>query len=203
MSAASSNALTCVAILRALARLGHSMLPKADTSAYAAAAATSPVVMVRGMPWTVDMRDLEAFFRPLAFRASNVHFLEDPSGRKTGEAYIEFNTIDDASEALARSNQLMDKRYVEVFPSSIKEMRSAATGGRASAAPPPPQQKSDCVIRMRGLPFGCVLCACICLWCVLCACNCVVVRAVRVYVYLFVVPAACAHSRLHLFVVRA
>ena len=45
--------------------------------------------------------------------AIHIHF--EPSGRATGEADVEFESHEDAVEAMKRDKQHMQHRYVELF----------------------------------------------------------------------------------------
>lgn len=88
--------------------------------------------------------------------------------RFRGEAYVEFETRDDAETAAKHyNNRMMGRRYIEVFISRPSELQSVLDASVASShnrgnpvpkystAPPPRSMGGDgFVVRMRGIPWS-------------------------------------------------
>merc|ERR1719187_2050401 len=84
---------------------------------------TGHSVHMRGLPFRATDRDIQAFFAPLAPAAIHLHTGMD--GRANGEADVEFETHEDAQEAMKKDKQHMEHRYVELF------LQSSADNGQA------------------------------------------------------------------------
>lgn len=51
-------------------------------------------------------------------------------GRPSGVAFVEFSNARDAQHALSKDRQMMGTRYIEIFPSTVEELkRYIAVGG--------------------------------------------------------------------------
>merc|ERR1719334_483987 len=70
---------------------------------------TGHAVHMRGLPFRASEADVMTFFSPLVPSAIHIHF--EPSGRATGEADVEFESHEDAVEAMKRDKQHMQHRY--------------------------------------------------------------------------------------------
>lgn len=106
---------------------------------------------VRGLPWSATRDDIGNFFSPVAVMGGpqGVHFTFTRDGRPSGEAFIEFASLDELEAALRKHNGTMGRRYVEVFRSKKTEMDWVLQkSGQVGA-------KVDAVVRLRGLPYGC------------------------------------------------
>jgi len=104
----------------------------------------SCVLKLRGLPWQVTESDLIEFFSPIFPKA--IEIMLYPTGRATGEAYVAFDTVEETSKsAKEKDQQLIGKRYIEVFRSSKEEMELAVNRMN--------QTTITCVMRMRGLPY--------------------------------------------------
>ncbi|KAL4577782.1 hypothetical protein LXL04_013895 [Taraxacum kok-saghyz] len=53
-----------------------------------------------------------------------------PDGKATGEAYVEFETVEEAKEAMVKDKKMIGSRYVELFPSTPDEARRAESRSR-------------------------------------------------------------------------
>ena len=71
-------------------------------------------------------------------------------GRPSGEAFIELVDEADVETALRKNNAMMGQRYIEIFRSSVEQMRRFTAESNESA-----KQWRDPVVRLRGLPYGC------------------------------------------------
>jgi hypothetical protein len=129
------------------------------------------VARVRGIPFAADERDIRDFFAPLVTRA--VHLVIKPSGRRSGDAFVEFASASDLERAcLEYHRREMGVRYIEVFSSHTEEMKRFLGHGAAVA--------STSSIKIMGLPysatdaeivdffrvlFSFVVSLCVCLFC--------------------------------------
>lgn len=71
-------------------------------------------------------------------------------GRPSGEAFVELIDESDVELALRKNNGMMGQRYIEVFRSSIDQMKRFTAESNESAS-----HWRDPVVRIRGLPYGC------------------------------------------------
>ncbi|KAM4744282.1 heterogeneous nuclear ribonucleoprotein H3 isoform 1-T3 [Anableps anableps] len=110
------------------------------------------VVRIRGLPWNCSRDEVASFFSDcdIVGGVSGVCLTYTKEGRSTGEAFIELKTADDYKNALAKDRKYMGHRYVEVFKSKHSEMEWVL---RRSG--PPPDSCNGCMLKLRGLPFGC------------------------------------------------
>ncbi|PAA58822.1 hypothetical protein BOX15_Mlig015426g2 [Macrostomum lignano] len=110
----------------------------------------SSVIRMRGLPFDVTPETIVEFFEGCAVKdgQKGVHLTRDGLGRPSGEAYVEFDTVDDAKSAMQFDRKHIGKRYVELFPSNENEMKFVLprSGSDSSLREP--------VLRMRGLPFS-------------------------------------------------
>ena len=55
------------------------------------------VVRIRGLPWSATIEDVQKFFNGCRVKdgTDGIHFTYASDGRASGEAYIEFATLED------------------------------------------------------------------------------------------------------------
>lgn len=74
-------------------------------------------VRIRGLPWTITKREIVEFFDGVSIRGGEdgIHLvtLGANSSRPSGEAYIEFNSAEDARRALSFDMKHLRTRYIE------------------------------------------------------------------------------------------
>ncbi|XP_013857300.1 heterogeneous nuclear ribonucleoprotein H3 [Austrofundulus limnaeus] len=111
------------------------------------------VVRIRGLPWNCTQEEVASFFSDceIVGNVDGVCLTYSKDGRSTGEAFIELKTSEDYKNALAKDRKYMGHRYVEVFKSKHSEMDWVLK----RSGPPPPDSCNGCVVKLRGLPFGC------------------------------------------------
>lgn len=99
----------------------------------------SNVVKLRGLPYSITEENIEDFFNGLEIKPDRegILIVMDRRGRASGEAYVQFETADDTEQALKRNREKIGHRYIEIFRSSIAEMR------RQSGSRPGPYDKKD------------------------------------------------------------
>ncbi|XP_034152503.1 G-rich sequence factor 1 isoform X2 [Esox lucius] len=134
------------------------------------------VVRLRGLPYSCTETDILLFFAGLDVAEDGVTLTTDYRGRKTGEAYVQFLTQEQADQALTKDRELIGNRYIEVFPSNRNEIggrrkAEAVEDGRVSRPSQPdravvqprePRQtdrhaspmSSHHFVHMRGLPYS-------------------------------------------------
>ena len=121
------------------------------------------VVRLRGLPYSAQTKDIISFLSDcqIANGDSGVHFTFVADGRPSGEAFVELQSEDDVSKALAHHNEHMGRRYVEMFRASRGQMvwecrlenksygEGGGEGGGSGLG-----GGSGGVVRLRGLPYG-------------------------------------------------
>ncbi|CAK6433099.1 unnamed protein product [Pipistrellus nathusii] len=81
------------------------------------------VVRLRGLPYSCNEKDIIDFFAGL--NIVDITFVMDFRGRrKTGEAYVQFEEPEMASQALLKHREEIGNRYIEIFPSRRNEVRT-------------------------------------------------------------------------------
>ncbi|XP_039961271.1 heterogeneous nuclear ribonucleoprotein H3 isoform X2 [Bactrocera tryoni] len=94
----------------------------------------SYVVKLRGLPYAVTEQQVEEFFSGLEIKPDRegILFVMDKRGRATGEAFVQFESQDDTEQALGRNREKIGHRYIEIFRSSLAELKRAAKGNGRS-----------------------------------------------------------------------
>ncbi|KAF2312501.1 hypothetical protein GH714_034891 [Hevea brasiliensis] len=59
-----------------------------------------------------------------------IHIACRPDGKATGEAYVEFVSVEEAKRAMSKDKMTIGSRYVELFPSTPDEARRAESRSR-------------------------------------------------------------------------
>uniref|UniRef100_A0A1A8H4G1 Heterogeneous nuclear ribonucleoprotein H3 (2H9) n=1 Tax=Nothobranchius korthausae TaxID=1143690 RepID=A0A1A8H4G1_9TELE len=110
------------------------------------------VVRIRGLPWNCTPDEVASFFSDcdIVGKEDGVCLTYSKDGRSTGEAFMELSTSEDYKTALSKDRKYMGHRYIEVFKSKRSEMDWVM-----KRSGPPPDDNSGCVVKLRGLPFGC------------------------------------------------
>ncbi|XP_011260038.1 heterogeneous nuclear ribonucleoprotein H2 isoform X2 [Polyergus mexicanus] len=93
-------------------------------------------VRLRGLPFGCSKEEIAQFFSGLEILPNGISLPTDYTGRSTGEAYVQFVNKDVAERALQKHKEKIGHRYIEIFRSSLSEVR-------ASIGP-----------KMRGGPMG-------------------------------------------------
>ncbi|RVE74640.1 hypothetical protein OJAV_G00024140 [Oryzias javanicus] len=111
------------------------------------------VVRIRGLPWSCTQEEVASFFSDcdIVGKINGVCFTYSKEGRPSGEAFIELKTAEDFKNALAKDRKYMGHRYIEVFKSNRSEMDWVLKRN----GPADYDSCSGCMLRLRGLPFGC------------------------------------------------
>ncbi|XP_034115512.2 heterogeneous nuclear ribonucleoprotein F isoform X1 [Drosophila albomicans] len=114
------------------------------------------VVKLRGLPYAVTEQQIEEFFAGLEIKTDRegILFVMDRRGRATGEAFVQFESQDDTEQALGRNREKIGHRYIEIFRSSIAEMKRATNGGGGGGGRPGPYDIRDRGANRGGNDFG-------------------------------------------------
>ncbi|XP_077570648.1 G-rich sequence factor 1 [Stigmatopora nigra] len=125
--------------------------------------ADTRVVRIRGLPFTCTEDEIVRFFSGLEIVEKGITMVLNNRGRRTGEAFVWFSTQEAADEALRRDRDLIGNRYIEVFPSSSREIDSnwrissrandTTSVKRSSPVSTPKVRDLSHHIHVRGLPF--------------------------------------------------
>jgi RNA recognition motif-containing protein len=105
------------------------------------------IVRIRGLPFGCSKEEIAHFFSGLMLAPNGITILTDHLGRANGQAFVRFATPDDADKALLKHKQMIGRRYIEVFKSSLEDLMMAtmsissrhnpplgSTGGRGGAS---------------------------------------------------------------------
>ncbi|KAM6977449.1 heterogeneous nuclear ribonucleoprotein H3 [Aplochiton taeniatus] len=111
------------------------------------------VVRIRGLPWSCTQEEVASFFSDchIVGKVNGVCFTFSKEGRPSGEAFVELKTAEDFKTAIAKDRKYMGHRYIEVFKSNRSEMDWVLKRN----GPADYDSCSGCMLRLRGLPFGC------------------------------------------------
>ncbi|XP_068176639.1 heterogeneous nuclear ribonucleoprotein H3 [Antennarius striatus] len=111
------------------------------------------VVRIRGLPWSCTQEEVASFFSDcdIVGQVNGVCFTYSKEGRPSGEAFIELKTSEDFKNALSKDRKYMGHRYIEVFKSNRSEMDWVLK----RSGPADYDSCSGCMLRLRGLPYGC------------------------------------------------
>ncbi|XP_047316632.1 heterogeneous nuclear ribonucleoprotein H3 isoform X2 [Impatiens glandulifera] len=89
------------------------------------------VLRLRGLPFSVTKTDIIEFFEDFNLGEDKIYIGCRPDGRATGDAYVEFSSVDEAKSAMRKDKMLIGSRYVELFPSVPDEAKRAGSGSRS------------------------------------------------------------------------
>ncbi|KAI5704081.1 hypothetical protein M8J75_001813 [Diaphorina citri] len=105
-------------------------------------------VRLRGLPFESKKDDIAQFFGGLEIIPNGITLVEDPfNGRPTGEAYVQFVDKETAERALQKHKERIGHRYIEIFKSTLEEIRASTHGGVGSSS-------NDYVDKMRPVSGG-------------------------------------------------
>jgi len=91
------------------------------------------VVRLRGLPYGCSKEEIAHFFTGMEIVPNGITLLQDHQGRTTGDAYVQFANHNISERALAKHKEKIGHRYIEIFKSSLMELRQASSragGGR-------------------------------------------------------------------------
>ncbi|EGT52376.1 hypothetical protein CAEBREN_32196, partial [Caenorhabditis brenneri] len=130
-----------------------------STEAMEFVSANAVIVRMRGLPYDCSDNQIRAFFEPLKL-TEKILFITRTDGRPTGDAFVQFETEEDAQKGLLKHRHIIGQRYIELFKSTAAEVQQVvkrcnlinSNPAVANAIETPDEKKKDCV-RLRGLPY--------------------------------------------------
>jgi len=108
---------------------------------------TSPVLLVRGLPWERhNEEDIRALFGGLDIAPNGITICKaNQTGKPTGLVFVQFSSIEETQKALRQTRNIqVDERNVFVRPSSDQERDSAIED----------HKKPSLVVVVRKLPYS-------------------------------------------------
>ncbi|PKA65945.1 hypothetical protein AXF42_Ash010354 [Apostasia shenzhenica] len=88
------------------------------------------ILRLRGLPYSAGKDDILDFFKDYELSEDRIHIVLNADGKPTGEAYVEFASADASRSAMAKDRKTLGSRYIELFPSTAKEMDDSVSRGR-------------------------------------------------------------------------
>lgn len=88
------------------------------------------ILKMRGLPFSVKKSEIVQFFKDYKIIEDKIHIACRPDGKATGEAYVEFVSVEEARRAMCKDKMTIGSRYVELFPSTPDEARRAESRSR-------------------------------------------------------------------------
>lgn len=132
-----------------------------STEAMEFVSANAVIVRMRGLPYDCTDTQIRAFFEPLKL-TEKILFITRTDGRPTGDAFVQFETEEDAMQGLQKHRQVIGQRYIELFKSTAAEVQQVVkrcnlinnqtANNVVNPVEAPDEKKKDCV-RLRGLPY--------------------------------------------------
>ncbi|CAH1724269.1 heterogeneous nuclear ribonucleoprotein F-like [Aphis gossypii] len=92
-------------------------------------------VRLRGLPFGSTKDDIVQFFQGLEMTSDGITIATDFTGRSTGEAFVQFVDRENAEKALQKHKEKIGHRYIEIFRSSLAEIRNQALQRRPRQTP--------------------------------------------------------------------
>lgn len=93
-----------------------------------------PIIMCRGLPFSVTENDVYSFFSGLDIKSLQMVYDQDGI-RPAGKCFIEFTATTESDKALKKHGEKIGSRYVEVFQSNSKYWYDREMGGPGSGMP--------------------------------------------------------------------
>jgi len=87
------------------------------------------VVRLRGLPYGCSKEEIAHFFTGLEIAPNGITLLHDSQMRTTGEAFVQFAHQDLAESAMNKHKDKIGHRYIEIFKSSLSELKSSPMAG--------------------------------------------------------------------------
>ncbi|CAI0450084.1 unnamed protein product [Linum tenue] len=89
------------------------------------------MLRLRGLPFSAGKEDIMEFFKDYgSLSEGSIYILTNSEGRPNGEAFVEFESAGDSKAAMEKDRMTLGNRYIELFPSSVVELKEAMSRGR-------------------------------------------------------------------------
>jgi heterogeneous nuclear ribonucleoprotein F/H len=111
------------------------------------------VVHMKGLPFTATADDIKTFFSKPDLSPDNIHIPFARNGRPNGDAYVVFDTEEEADEAMKLDKEKIGTRWIDLVKATKGEVYSlaAAQGGGSTAIA---GFNPGGILKMRGLPYS-------------------------------------------------
>ncbi|XP_020579146.1 epithelial splicing regulatory protein 2 isoform X2 [Phalaenopsis equestris] len=83
------------------------------------------ILRMRGLPYSAGKEDIMDFFKDYELSEERIYIVLNAESRPSGEAYVEFANAVASRSAMAKDRMTLGRRYIELFPSTTKEMDDA------------------------------------------------------------------------------
>nr|XP_018669390.1 heterogeneous nuclear ribonucleoprotein H2-like isoform X2 [Ciona intestinalis] len=111
------------------------------------------VVRLRGLPWAATEAEVIKFLNvEVVGGEAGIRRTYTDDQRPSGEAFVEVTSQKSLQTCFEKDHQLIGKRYIEVFESSVKEMEYVLGLSEEEIGS---SAQADVFVRLRGLPFQC------------------------------------------------
>merc|ERR1711933_416727 len=116
-------------------------------------------VKVRGLPYSAVSDDIAQFFSDYEVKSTQIVMGRGPDARASGEAWVQFQSEDMASKAIAsRDRGHIGGRYVELFPATSHEVARIMDHQRYRGSDSPlmtfPSAHGAAYLKLRGIPYS-------------------------------------------------
>lgn len=85
------------------------------------------VLKLRGLPFSATKKDIIDFFGDYDLSEESVHIVYRSDGKATGDAFVEFESAEDAKAAMSKDRMKIGSRYVELFVSTLDDKAFVAS----------------------------------------------------------------------------
>jgi RNA recognition motif-containing protein len=82
-------------------------------------------IKMKGLPYTAYPRDIMKFFEGYRIAPNGIFMVLGLNERATGEAFVEFVSVDEAQRAMERNRRSMGTRYVELLRATKRRVFTA------------------------------------------------------------------------------
>jgi len=93
------------------------------------------VIRLRGLPYGCSKQDIAQFFTGLQICPYGITLTMDQDGRASGDAYVEFATLEDSEKAMGKHKEKIGHRYIEIFRSSKSDIKYVVGAGGNNTRP--------------------------------------------------------------------
>ncbi|XP_022089202.1 heterogeneous nuclear ribonucleoprotein H3-like isoform X2 [Acanthaster planci] len=91
-------------------------------------------IRMRGIPYECSKEEVMQFFNGLEIVANGITLPTDQEGKCTGDAFVQFASKELAEKALQKHMHKLGHRYVEIFHSSMDEIRRVVNANKFARA---------------------------------------------------------------------
>eukprot|EP01083_Nonionella_stella_P234432 825238_1 len=106
-------------------------------------------VKLKGISWETTHNQIEKFFTQIDEQPYAIHQMLDAAGNFNGTAFVEFLTLDGASDARSLDRKYIGKRYVRVYKTTLEDLKMEMR------VKPDPMLARSCCVRMTNILYGC------------------------------------------------